>query len=119
MASITSRKSPAFWSTIFDTLFWPDATTRMSTPPKRFTAASTMSSQLASELGRLATISALPPSASQSAATFFSAASLLAQMTTLAPAPASTLLAMAPNAPVAPVMIAVLPLTLNSDSGSL
>ena len=42
----------------------------------------------------------------------------VAQITTLAPAPASTFAASAPNAPVAPVTIAVLPLTLNSDSGS-
>ena len=118
LASITSRKSSGFWSTIFDTLFWPDATTRMSTPPKRSTAALTIVAQFASELGRLATISTLPPSVSHSAATFFSASALLAQITTLAPAPASTLAAIAPNAPVAPVTIAVLPLTLNSDSGS-
>src|SRR5258705_5100059 len=90
----------------------------MSTPPKRFTAASTMASQLASELGRLATTSALPPSFSHSAATFFSASAPFAQTTTLAPAAASVLAEITPNAPVAPVMIAVLPLTLNSDSGS-
>src|SRR6185295_1248752 len=72
----------------------------------------------ASELGRLTTISALPPSFSHSAPTFFSASAPFAQITTLAPAPASVFDAIAPNAPEAPVMIAVLPLTLNSDSGS-
>ena len=46
-------------STILDTLFLPEATTRMSTLPNRSTAASTIASQLASELGRLATVSAL------------------------------------------------------------
>jgi hypothetical protein len=66
----------------------------------------------------LATISVLAPSASHSAAIFFSPAALLAQITTSAPAPASTFEASAPNAPVAPVTIAVLPLTLNSESGS-
>src|SRR5260370_37846614 len=76
-----------------------------------------MASQFASELGRLATISALPPSCVQASATFFSSAALLAHSTTLAPAPASTLAASAPNAPDAPVTIAFLPRTSNSESG--
>src|ERR1700745_3798787 len=114
LASMTSRKSSGFWSTIFDTLFCPDATTRMSMRPKVLTAASTMASQFASELGRLATVATLPPSCSQAAATFFSSAALLAQSTTLAPAPASTFAA---NAPVAPVTIAVLPRMSNRESG--
>src|SRR5277367_6309506 len=76
-----------------------------------------MSSQLASELGRLATISVLPPSSLQASATFCSSAALLADSTTLALAPASTLAASAPNAPDAPVTIAVLPRTSNSESG--
>src|SRR5271165_1446377 len=76
-----------------------------------------MASQFASELGRLATTSALPPSFSHSAAIFLRPSALLAVMTTLAPAAASVLAAMAPNAPVAPVTIAVLPLTSNRDSG--
>src|SRR5215470_201409 len=117
LASITSRKSSGFWSTIFDTLFWPDATTRISTRPNVLTAAATISLQLASELGRLATVSTLPPSFSHSPATFLSSAALLAHSTTLAPAPASTFAASAPNAPVAPVTIAVLPRTSNSESG--
>src|SRR3954470_4286066 len=90
----------------------------MSTLLKRSTAALTMVAQFSSELGRLATMWTLPPSASHSAESFFRPAALLAQMTTLAPAPASVLAAIAPNAPVAPVMTAVLPLTLNSESGS-
>src|SRR5262249_34422422 len=106
-----------FWSTILDTLFCPDATTRMSTRPNVLTAASTMASQFASELGRLATVATLPPSCSQAAATFFSSAALLAQSTTLAPAPASTFAASAPKAPVAPVMIAVLPRMSNRERG--
>src|SRR5262245_2698321 len=118
LASMTSRKSSGFWSTILDTLFWPDATTRMSSPPNFLTAASTIASQFASELGRLATTSVLPPRRSHSAATFFSASVPLAQSTTLAPAPERVFAAMAPNAPDAPVTIAVLPLTENSDSGS-
>ena len=77
-----------------------------------------MVAQFSSEFGRLATMWTLPPSASHSAATFFSPGALLAQITTLAPAPAMTLAASAPNAPVAPVTMAVLPLTLNSESGS-
>src|SRR5262249_27670228 len=44
---------------------------------------------------------------------------LFALITTLAPAPANTLAAIAPNAPVAPVMIAVLPRTSNRESGFL
>src|SRR6185436_7626660 len=59
-----------------------------------------------------------PPSFTHSAATFFRPSALLAVMTTFAPAAASVFAAMAPSAPVAPVTIAVLPLTLNSDSGS-
>src|SRR5262245_18139972 len=117
LASITSRKSSGFWSTIFDTLFCPDATTRMSTRPNFFTVASTIASQFVSELGRLATFSTLPPSFSHSAATFFNSAALLAQSTTLAPAPASTFAASAPKAPVAPVTIAVLPRISNKHSG--
>src|SRR5215471_11815442 len=117
LASMTSRKSSGFWSTIFDTLFCPDATTRMSTRRNVLTAASTMASQFASELGRLATVATLPPSCSQAAATFFSSAALLAQSTTLAPAPASTFAASAPNAPVAPVTIAVLPRMSNRERG--
>src|SRR5262245_13821784 len=116
-ASMTSRKSSGFWSTILETLFWPDATTRMSTRPNVFTAASTMASQFASELGRLATISTLPLSFSHSAAIFLSSSALLAQITTFAPAPASTFAASAPNAPVAPVTIAVLPWISNRESG--
>jgi hypothetical protein len=53
----------------------------MSMPLKRSTAASTIAAQFCSELGRLATTSALPPSASHYAATFFSAAALLSQIT--------------------------------------
>ena len=75
-----------------------------------------MASQLASELGRLATTSALPPSAAHSAAIFFSPSALFAAMTTLAPAAAKVFAAIAPNAPVAPVTIALLPRTSNSDS---
>jgi len=59
----------------------------------------------------------LPPSCSQAAATFFSSPALLAQSTTLAPAPASTFAANAPNAPAAPVTIAVLPRMSNRESG--
>jgi hypothetical protein len=77
----------------------------------------TIASQLASELGRLATTSVLPPSFSHSAASFFSPSALLAAITTLAPAPARVFAAIAPNAPVAPVMTAVLPRTSNSESG--
>ena len=51
-------------------------------------------------------------------ATLSSAAAPPAEITTLAPAPASTFAAIAPNAPDAPVTMAVLPFTLNSDSGS-
>src|SRR5580693_3191249 len=89
----------------------------MSTRPKRSTAALMMASQFVSELGRLATTSTLPPSAVQASATFFSSAALPAESTTLAPAPASTFAASAPNAPDAPVTIAVLPRTSNSESG--
>src|SRR5215468_5386225 len=117
LASITSRKSSGFWSTIFDTLLSPEATTRISRRPNFATAASTMASQLASELGRLATTSVLPPSASHSAATFLSSSALLAASTTLPPAPAGTLAASAPKAPDAPVTIAVLPLMSNSAVG--
>src|SRR4051794_31302470 len=118
LASMTSRKSSAFWSTILDTLFWPEATTRISTLLNRSTAALTMVAQFSSEFGRFATMWTLAPSPSHSAATFFRPGALLAQITTWAPAPAMTFAASAPNAPVAPVMTAVLPLTLNSDSGS-
>src|SRR5262245_44815116 len=89
----------------------------MSTPPKRLTAASTILSQFAAELGRRFTVSALAPSPSHSAATFLSASAPPAASTRLQPAPASTLAASAPNAPVAPVTIAVLPRTSNSESG--
>src|SRR5580693_5722340 len=95
----------------------PEASTRMSTPPNRFTAASTILSQFAAELGRMLTASTLAPRFSQSAATFFSASAPPAASTRLQPAPESTCAASAPNAPVAPVTIAVLPLTSNSESG--
>src|SRR5262245_24480287 len=95
----------------------PDASTRMSTPPNRLTAASTILSQFAAEFGRRFTASVLAPSPSHSAATVLSASAPPAASTRLQPAPASTLAASAPNAPVAPVMIAVLPRTSNSDSG--
>src|SRR5262249_22383982 len=78
-----------------------------------------MALHFASELGRVATTSVLPPKSSQAVATFLSSAALLAQSTTLAPAPASTLAASAPNAPVAPVIMAVLPRTSNRESGFL
>ena len=52
-----------------------------------------------------------------SCATLSSASAPPAEITTLAPAPASTFAAIAPNAPDAPVTMAVLPFTLNSDSG--
>src|SRR5580692_8902809 len=97
----------------------PEATTRMSSRPKRSTAAFTIASQFASELGRFAKASTLPLSFLQLSATFFSSAALAAAITTLAPAPASTFAASAPNAPDAPVTIAVLPLTSNSESGFL
>src|ERR1700691_3863082 len=51
----------------------PAASTTISTPPKRFTAASTILSQFTAELGRRLIASTLAPSFSQSAVTFFSA----------------------------------------------
>jgi len=78
-----------------------------------------MASQFTSDDGRLATISVLPPSASHSAETLLSSSTLLAASTTLAPAPASTFAASAPNAPDAPVTIAVRPLMSNSETGFL
>jgi len=45
LTSITSMKASGAWSTIFDTLLMPEAVTRMSTPPKRLTAAATILSQ--------------------------------------------------------------------------
>src|SRR5436853_2269107 len=95
----------------------PEASTTMSTPPKRCTAAATILSQCAAELGRKLTLSTLAPRFSHSAATLFRASVPPAAMTRLQPAPASTCAASAPNAPVAPVTIAVLPRTSNSDSG--
>src|ERR1700693_3944511 len=68
LASITSRKRSGDMSWIFATSFLPDASTRMSTPPKRSTAAWTIASQFASLVGRSLTLSALAPSASHSAA---------------------------------------------------
>src|SRR5690348_2050929 len=118
LASCTSRKSSGFCSVILDTLLSPEATTRMSTPPNVSTAVATILSQLASDEGRSAITAALPPSASHSPATLRNSASLLAASTTLAPAPASTFAASAPNAPDAPVTIAVLPRMSNRVAGS-
>src|SRR5712671_4804755 len=95
----------------------PDASTRISTQPNRLTAASTILSQLAAEFGRRFAASVLAPSPSHSAATVLRASAPPAASTRLQPAPASTLAASAPNAPEAPVTIAVLPRTSNSDSG--
>src|SRR5260370_673937 len=121
LASITSRKSSGLWSTIFDTLLRPEATTRMSSRPKAVAAAATIASQFSAELGRFATIAVtivlLRPGAWHSAATFLSSSSRLAASTTLAPAPASTLAASEPNAPDAPVTMAVLPLMSNREAG--
>src|SRR6266446_4284406 len=121
LASMTSRKSSGFWSMIFDTLLRPEATTRMSSRPNAITAAATIVSQFSAELGRFATIAVtivlLPPSAWHSAATFLSSSSRLAASATLAPAPASTLAASEPNAPDAPVTIAVLPRMSNREAG--
>src|SRR5262249_40651542 len=89
----------------------------MSTRPNLSTAVLTILSQFSSELGRSAMTAVLPPSVSHSAATFFNSSALLAASTTLAPAPASVFAAKAPKAPDAPVMMAVLPLMSNSDSG--
>src|SRR5215470_1572248 len=114
---MTSRKSSTFWSTILDTLLRPEATTRMSTRPNLSTAALTILSQFSSEFGRSAMTSVLLPSCSHSAATFPSSSVLLAASTTLAPAPANVFAAKAPKAPDAPVMMAVLPLISNNDSG--
>src|SRR5215475_1009723 len=119
LASITSRKSLAAWSTIFDTLLSPPATTRMSTRPKASTAAFTMASQLASESGRLPMLATLAPRAAHSPAIFFSSAALPAASVTLAPAAASTCAASFPNAPDAPVMMALLPRMSNSERGFL
>src|SRR5262249_32908262 len=104
-------------STIFDTLLRLEATTRMSSRPNAATAAATMASQLASELGRLATIAVLPPSSAHAAATCLSSSSLLAASTTLEPAPASTVAAGEPNAPDAPVTMAILPRMSNRETG--
>ena len=65
------------------------------------------------------TASTLAPSFSHSAATCLSASSPPAASTRLQPAPASTFEASAPNAPDAPVTIAVLPRMSNSESGFL
>ena len=105
-------------STILATLFLPDATTRMSTRPNRFDRR--LDDRVAVglvEFGRLAIASTSAPSVAHSAATFFSAFGVAGGEHELAPAPASTFAASAPNAPDAPVTIAVLPRTSNSDSG--
>src|SRR6266700_3035091 len=119
LTSITSMKVSGAWSTILDTLLMPDAITRISTPPNRLTAASTIFSQLAAEFGRRFAASVLAPSPSHSAATVLSASAPPAASTRLQPAPASTLAASAPNAPEAPVTIAILPRTSNRESGFL
>src|SRR5260370_11945626 len=95
----------------------PEASTTMSTPPKRCTAAATILSQCAAELERKLTLSTLTTSFLHSVATLFSATVPPAAMTRLQPAPANTCAASAPNAPVAPVTIAVWPRTSNNDSG--
>ena len=117
LASMTSRKSSSFWSTILATLLSPPATTRMSRPPNLSTASVTILSQFSSDEGRSAMPAVLAPSFSHSAAIFFSSASLLAANTTLAPAPAKVFAASAPKAPEAPVTIAVLPLMSNRETG--
>src|SRR6266480_4289046 len=91
----------------------------MSTRPNFLTPVSTIASQLVSEFGRFATASTFPPSFVHSPAIFLSSSALPPQITTLAPAPASTFAASAPKAPVAPVTIAVLPRISNSESGFL
>src|SRR5262249_19545199 len=89
----------------------------MSIRPNFSTAAATILSQLASELGRSAMLATLPPSFSHSSTTFLSSSARPAASTTLPPATASTFADNAPNAPDAPVTIAVLPLMSNSDCG--
>src|SRR5580700_856551 len=117
--SITSLNASGGWSTILETLLMPAASTRMSTPPKRLTAASTTFSQLAAELGRMLMVSTVAPSVSHAAATSLRASSPPAASARLQPAPASTLEASAPNAPEAPVTMAVLPRMSNSARGFL
>ena len=105
-------------STIFDTSFFLDATTRISTPPKAFTAASTIPAQAASALGRTLTASTFAPRSRHALAAASSSLFVPAVNTRLQPAPASTFAASSPKAPDAPVTMAVLPLTSKSESGS-
>ena len=120
LASMTSRKSSGFWSTIFDTLLRPEATTRMSTRPKLRDRGG--DDRVAVVLGARTPRHDLGLAAERLALGRDLLQLLrcrLAASTTLAPAPASTLAASAPNAPDAPVTIAVLPRTSNSESGFL
>ena len=111
MASITSRKRSGAISTIFATSFLPEATTRMSTRPKR-------------SLTRLRRSSRRPPRRRARLLTRFdfgadargmltaissSSLALPAVSTSLAPAAARTSAAKAPKAPEAPVTMATLP----------
>ena len=119
LASMTSRKSSAFWSTIFDTLFWPDATTRMSTPPKplhrRVDDGRRNWPPSSAAWRRRRT---LPPPSFRIRPRLFSGLGAVGADHDIGAGAGEHLAASAPNAPVAPVTIAVLPLTLNSDSGS-
>src|SRR5215471_4355025 len=106
LASITSRNRAGVMSTIFATSFLPDATTRISTPPKRAVALLVISSHARSESGRTLSPSTSAPRSRHWAATTSSSALLPAAMTRRAP-----------TAPEAPVTMATLPLISNSDVG--
>ncbi len=86
LASITSRKRSGVISTIFDTSFLPDATTRISTRPNRCLAASTIPSQSFSEEGRLLIGSTSAPMPRHLATICSSSLALPAVNTSLAPA---------------------------------
>ena len=104
-------------SSIFATLFMPDATTRMSRLPWASTASPTMASTAASEFGRAFTVATAAPSSRHSPATASSASALPPVRVSRQPDPARVRAATAPNAPDAPVTSADFPVTSKMSDG--
>src|SRR5580700_6232420 len=98
-------------------LLKPEATTSWSTRPNFCSAASSIAWASARLSGRRTITAGSPPSSRTSATTSSSSSLLPDASSTLPPSAVSASAVARPNVPEAPVTMATLPLTSNSDSG--
>src|SRR5215470_7059421 len=117
LASITLSHSSSDCSWMKPGLLTPEATTSWSTRPNLTSAVSSIAWASSSDSGRATSVAGSPPTSRTSSATASSSALEPDTSSTFPPSALSAMAVARPNVPDAPVTMATLPLTSNSDSG--